>query len=131
MDLFMPVLLPVLLLVCLVFFSLRGIRSVEANIRRSPVISRRGLIIAKRQRTFVRGSSTRTRCLMTFEFPDGSREEFVVPPDEYGLLVEGDQGTLHSQGIRFRGFEREQPRAPALSARVPDASKGVPPQVHS
>lgn len=49
----------------------------------------------------------RTAHYVTFEFDDGSRERFSVRGDQYGLLAEGDAGTLQSQGTRFKGFDRE------------------------
>lgn len=42
----------------------------------------------------------------TFELPSGERREFTVGGREYGLLAEGDNGTLTFQGTRYHGFER-------------------------
>jgi len=44
----------------------------------------------------------------TFEVQSGDRMEFRVPDREYGLLVEGDIGTLSFQGTRYLGFERSR-----------------------
>ena len=43
---------------------------------------------------------------VTFEVQSGDRMELRVPRTEYGLLAEGDEGTLHFQGTRFLGFDR-------------------------
>ena len=43
---------------------------------------------------------------VTFQFESGDRLEMHVPRDEYGLLVEGDQGSLTFQGTRYLSFER-------------------------
>ena len=43
---------------------------------------------------------------VTFEVESGDRMELRVDGDEYGLLVEGDQGLLTFQGTRYLGFER-------------------------
>src|SRR4051794_39271501 len=44
------------------------------------------------------GSSHRTYYYITFELEGGSREEFSVSGRDYGLIVEGDVGTLRSRG---------------------------------
>jgi hypothetical protein len=44
---------------------------------------------------------------ITFEVESGDRMEFQVSDQEYGLLVEGDQGKLTFQGTSFKSFVRE------------------------
>ncbi len=44
---------------------------------------------------------------ITFEVQSGDRMELRVPRDEFGLLVEGDEGVLSFQGTRYLGFERK------------------------
>lgn len=65
-------------------------------------------LIAKRVK--VRGgagdSSSSTDYFLTFEFDTGERLEFEVRGKEYGLLAEGDAGTLTFQGTRYKGFAR-------------------------
>lgn len=65
-------------------------------------------IIAKRVN--VRGgsgdSSASTDYFLTFELDTGERLEFEVRGKEYGLLAEGDAGTLTFQGTRYKGFAR-------------------------
>lgn len=51
-------------------------------------------------------SSTSTDYYVTFEVESGDRLEFEVSGDEYGVLVEGDQGKLTFQGTRYQGFKR-------------------------
>lgn len=51
-------------------------------------------------------SSTSTRYYVTFQFDSGDRQEFPVSGHEYGLLAEGDEGTLSFQGTRYLGFKR-------------------------
>ena len=43
---------------------------------------------------------------VTFEVDGGERKEFGVGGQEYGLLAEGDHGTLTFQGTRYKGFTR-------------------------
>lgn len=50
---------------------------------------------------------THTAYFVTFEFEEGSREEFSMRGDQYAMLAEGDIGTLQSQGSWFKGFDRE------------------------
>lgn len=51
-------------------------------------------------------TSYSTSYYVTFEVPSGDRMEFHVTGEEYGLLVEGDQGELTFQGTRYQGFVR-------------------------
>ena len=43
---------------------------------------------------------------ITFEVDSGDRMEFSVSGSEYGLLAEGDHGSLTFQGTRYLGFDR-------------------------
>ena len=52
-------------------------------------------------------SHTSTSYYVTFEVESGDRMELNVSGTEYGLLVEGDKGSLSFQGTRYLGFERE------------------------
>ena len=51
-------------------------------------------------------SSTSTTYYVTFQVESGDRMEFHVSGQEYGLLVEGDHGSLSFQGTRYLDFER-------------------------
>lgn len=44
----------------------------------------------------------------TFEVASGDRMELEVSGNEYGMLVEGDQGNLSFQGMRYLEFERKR-----------------------
>ena len=46
---------------------------------------------------------------ITFEVQSGDRMQLSVPGGEFGLLVEGDVGTLTFQGTRYLGFARKIP----------------------
>jgi hypothetical protein len=50
--------------------------------------------------------STSTGYYVTFEVQSGDRMELHVPANEYGYLIEGDQGDLTFQGTRYLGFTR-------------------------
>lgn len=47
-----------------------------------------------------------TSYYVTFQVQSGDRMELWAPAEEYGLLVEGDEGDLTFQGSRFLRFER-------------------------
>ncbi|WP_424767545.1 DUF2500 domain-containing protein [Paenibacillus sp. sgz302251] len=51
-------------------------------------------------------SSANTDYYITFEFADHSRREIPVNPNQYGLIIVGDQGELTYQGTRFKEFKR-------------------------
>jgi hypothetical protein len=44
----------------------------------------------------------------TFESENGDRMELRVPDKEYGMLVEGDMGSLTYQGTRYKSFVRDR-----------------------
>lgn len=50
----------------------------------------------------------RTYYFATFEMESGERLEYGISGAEYGLLVEGDEGTLAYQGTRYHGFQRRK-----------------------
>lgn len=47
-----------------------------------------------------------TTYYVTFQFDSGDRAEFIVDGSQYGIIVEGDVGTLTFQGTRFISFAR-------------------------
>jgi hypothetical protein len=73
----------------------------------SPVESVAARVAAKRTDTSgMSGGRVWTNYYVTFELEAGERREFEVEGEEYGVLVEGDRGTLTHQGTRYKGFER-------------------------
>lgn len=52
-----------------------------------------------------------TSYYVTFERESGFREEFPVSGTEYGMIVEGDWGTIGRQGSWFKGFKRSRAAA--------------------
>lgn len=51
-------------------------------------------------------TTSSTDYYITFETESGERIEFCVKGSEYGLSIEGDEGTLSYQGTRYLGFKR-------------------------
>lgn len=53
------------------------------------------------------GGSSSTTYYVTFEVNSGDRMELVVGGRDYGMIAEGDCGTLKFQGTRFLEFNRK------------------------
>ena len=51
-------------------------------------------------------TATHTSYYVTFQVESGDRMEFSVSGPEYGMMAEGDRGSLSFQGTRYLGFER-------------------------
>lgn len=51
-------------------------------------------------------SSSVTHYFVTFEVDSGDRMELKVSGNEYGMLIEGDRGSLEFQGTRYLDFAR-------------------------
>ncbi|WIV20974.1 DUF2500 domain-containing protein [Paenibacillus polygoni] len=97
-----------LMIISVVLYSIiKGVTTYTRN-NAAERLSERARVLTKR--TEVSGGSGNSRAYtnyyLTFEFEDGRRTEFEVRAEEYGLLVEGDEGTLTHQGTRYLGFER-------------------------
>ena len=94
--------------------AVRGISQWNKN-NNSPRLTVPALVVAKRTnvtRHHHGGANghhhhhTSTTYYVTFQVESGDRMELHMTGNEYGMLVEGDQGNLSFQGIRYLGFER-------------------------
>ena len=88
--------------------AVKGIGEWNKN-NNSPRLIVPAVIVAKRTNVHRSGGEhhhTTTTYYVTFEVESGDRMELRVDGEEYGLLVEGDQGLLTFQGTRYLGFER-------------------------
>jgi len=82
----------------------------------SPVLTVNAKVVAKRMsvnhhhhsgtNNMAGHSSSSTDYFVTFQVDSGDRMELRVPNSEYGMLVEGDTGSLTFQGTRYKGFVR-------------------------
>ncbi|MCA0969327.1 DUF2500 domain-containing protein [Halobacillus litoralis] len=92
---------------------IKGIRTYRKN-ENAPKLTVPAVIVSKRTDLSRRSggtehhSHTRTNYFVTFEFESGDRSEFKVSGEQYGLLVEEDEGTLTFQGSRYGGFTRSR-----------------------
>lgn len=100
----------------IVYSIVTGISRDRAN-NKAPRISAQASVVAKRQ-DFHSGTMHNnggqihrtagwTKYYATFQFESGDRMEFMLEPNEYGLIAEGDAGKLTFQGTRFISFERQ------------------------
>lgn len=53
-------------------------------------------------------TSSSTYYFVTFQVESGDRMELNVGGDQFGMLAEGDSGSLSFQGTRYLEFERKQ-----------------------
>ncbi|MBE5936286.1 MAG: DUF2500 domain-containing protein [Lachnospiraceae bacterium] len=98
-----------------IFIAIRGIGQWNKN-NKSPRLTVDATVVAKRSSVShhnhvggtdsVGHSTTSTTYYVTFQVESGDRMELCVGGNEYGMLVEGDNGKLTFQGTRYLGFER-------------------------
>lgn len=100
------------ILILFVVFAVKGIARWNKN-NHSPRLTVPALLVAKRTNVshhHMAGEhhhmDTSTTYYATFQVDSGDRMEFRVSGYEYGMLVEGDHGSLSFQGTRYLGFER-------------------------
>lgn len=96
----------------IIFAIVKGVKTWAWN-NGQPIQALPARVVAKRTDTSGAGSSMNgsggtvsTRYYVTFEKDGGERTEFGLSGREYGLLAEGDAGTLTFQGTRYKGFAR-------------------------
>ncbi len=99
----------------LIFRAISGARQWSRN-NKQDILTTPAKLVTKRTEVRSYGSSnqtngtfsnrTRTYYYATFEAEAGQRFEFRLSGPEYGLLAEGDVGSLTYQGTRFKGFKR-------------------------
>ncbi|KAM3089945.1 DUF2500 domain-containing protein [Phormidesmis sp. 146-35] len=94
-----------LLFIGLLFYTIASLITTSIRNASSPRLAREARVVGKRSRVSGWSDTTSTHYYMTFEFADGSREEFGVSSKVYGMSAEGDLGTLH-QGTHMREFNR-------------------------
>ena len=96
--------------------AVKGISQWNKN-NHSPRLTVPATIVAKRTNvsshhhhnhgsTGMHHTSHSTSYYVTFQVESGDRMELNVAGQEFGMLIEGDQGRLTFQGTRYLGFER-------------------------
>lgn len=104
----------VIILGTIIVTLVKGISQWNKN-NHSPKLSTPATVVTKRENVSrhhhsndnnTMSTSSFTTYYVTFEVPSGDRMEFLVSDYEYGMLVEGDKGTLTFQGTRYISFNR-------------------------
>lgn len=117
-DGFMTTVFPIIFMI--MFVTILGVfiysigRAIATNHKnnQSPRLDVEARVVTKRMYVSHSGGGHDGTCTgfthyyATFEVRSGDRMELEVPDNEYGLLVEGDNGTLSFQGTRYLGFVR-------------------------
>ena len=113
---FMFAVFPIIWVVMFVFIFGMIIMTFAKNIKQerkndqSPRLTVPATVITKRDQVSVHHHDhhrhTSTRYFVTFQVDSGDRMELQLSGPEYGMLIEGDQGSLTFQGTRFLSFER-------------------------
>ena len=116
-----PYLILIVVIIGFAAFIFTMIKVIIKNIRQwiknnnSPVLSAYAKVVAKRisvsNQVHTDGngfsqSYSSTSYFVTFQMESGDRLELCMSGNEYGLLVEDDDGKLTFQGTRYIGFKR-------------------------
>lgn len=100
----------------------KGLGNWSANAS-APVLNEAATVVAKRSEVAGRRNSTGTTYYVTFETNGSQRSELEVSGQQFGLLAEGDRGTLTRQGTRFQSFTRELASEPPPVAEPPSRKR--------
>ncbi|MBL4937318.1 DUF2500 domain-containing protein [Clostridium sp. YIM B02515] len=103
----------IIIFAIVIFTIFKGLKTWNYN-NAQPVLTVIAKIVAKRVNVSESmhnndnnmSHSTTSTYYVTFEVESGDRMEFIVSGNEYGMLVEGDEGKLTFQGSRYKGFIR-------------------------
>lgn len=90
-----------------------------------PLLTAEALVVAKRSEVEGSRNSTDTTYYVTFETNGGLRNEFKVSGRQFGMLAEGDRGTLIRQGSRFQSFQRNLETEPPPAPVEPPSRKSL------
>ncbi|MCI9121581.1 MAG: DUF2500 domain-containing protein [Oscillibacter sp.] len=90
---------------------IRGVRTWSRN-NASPRLTVSAQVVTKRSHVSRHHSQhgaprSRTSYYVTFQVESGDRLELPLSGPAYGMLAEGDRGSLTFQGTRYLGFQRE------------------------
>ncbi|WP_400243916.1 DUF2500 domain-containing protein [Niallia sp. JL1B1071] len=91
----------------IIFAVIGSIHSWSKN-NQQPRLSTPATVVTKRSKVSGGGeTNAHSSYYVTFEFPSGDRTEFKVKGEQFGILVEGDNGELQFQGTRYLDFTRK------------------------
>lgn len=100
---------PLIVIVLFVVVLVRGLREWSRN-NAAPRLSVPATVVTKRRSHHHNAGTytSSTSYYATFQFESGDRLELRLPWHDAGMIAEGDHGTLHFQGTRYLGFDRDQ-----------------------
>lgn len=93
-----------ILFITAMVFIIANISARRKAVADAPTLSVPAKVVAKR--TAVWGEHAHTSYYATFEFQSGDRAELSMHGTDYGMLAEGDYGTLTYKGPQFISFVR-------------------------
>ena len=93
-------------MLAIIFFGIIKRASENARNNNSPVVENEARAVSKRTQVSGSSNGSSTYYYVTFELNDGSRHELKIDGATYGMIAEGDEGILKSQGTRFLSFDR-------------------------
>ncbi len=105
----------ILMVIVFVIMAVKGISTWNMN-NQSPRLTVYAVVVAKRTDVSYQHHSNADHTMyttssstyyVTFQVESGDRMEFAVSGNEYGMLVEGDKGSLTFQGTRYLSFQRD------------------------
>lgn len=105
----------ILMVIIFVIMAVKGISTWNKN-NQSPRLTVYAVVVAKRSDVSYQHHSNADHTMyttssstyyVTFQVESGDRMEFAVSGNEYGMLVEGDKGSLTFQGTRYLSFQRD------------------------
>ena len=101
-------LLFLLFVILFVVILVRNLREWSRN-NASPRLSVPATVVTKRRASHYNDTTHTgsTTYYATFQFESGDRLELRLPWRDAGMIAEGDHGTLHFQGTRYLGFDRD------------------------
>ena len=106
-----PIFMTIIFIIMIVMLISRAVH--YSKNKSQPKLPVHAKVIAKRSNVSHRHhagdnmhSSSHTSYYTTFEFDNGERMELSIPHNQFGFLVEGDEGILTIQGDMFIEFKR-------------------------
>jgi len=106
--------IPMIIVIMFLFIIISIIYNFIKN-SSAPILSEKVKVVAKRfdvshsyhaELENTTHFTSSTTYYITFENEAGQRFELMVGPNDYGLIVEGDEGIVTYQGEWFKKFER-------------------------
>ena len=97
-----------IVLISVVYAIVRGVVQTASNLGQDTVALSAQVVSKRTEVSNGTGDMPiSTTHYVTFQMSDGNRQEFSMSGSAYGMLTEGDQGTLSHRGTWYKGFQRQ------------------------